>query len=361
MSTATAPVSGRLLTDEGNVAAVVIDEAGRVTETTAAANALLGRGASELVGCDLDGLVVSGWNWVVRNSLLRLASGSFDAFELLLRGRSGRRSLVRMIPQRWAMPTHADGAKQFMLLWIEQRRKLHAAESVSESEAELRRQAYSLMKTHEAERGRIASDLHDGVAPLVVIAKFMIEHAMQRMARGESPEATELLSSTVARLREVLAEIRRISTELRPSSLDDLGLLPTIQWHCRIVSQAYPSLRVKNELTVDESLIPDELKLDIFRIVQEALSNVVRHAGASDAFVTLREARGRIELRVEDNGAGFDMQRVLHNDTGALHVGLQSIRKRVDATRGTLELVAAPGWGTRVVARWPFAADRAAA
>lgn len=340
----------RRLADVGAAAAVVIDEVGRVLEATAGAASILGRKPADLVGRDLDEIVAKGWNWVVRNALLRLASGSLDPFELLLRGRSGRRSLVRMVPQR--MPEHAAAAQgqHYLLVWIEQRQEA-TREAESASEAQLRLRAYGLMKSHEAEIGRVAAELHDGVAPLVVMAKFMIEDAMARLARGLQSEATDLMANTVARLREVLAEVRRISTELRPSSLHDLGLLPTLEWHCRIVSQAYQALRVTADLGVDEAAIPESLKLDIFRIVQEALNNVVRHARASEAKVTLRALAGRLELRVEDNGVGFQVDSVLRAESPS-GFGLHSIRRRVDATSGSLRLDSTPWQGTSIVATW---------
>lgn len=339
--------------DDASAAAVVVDDTGHLLEATAAAGSMLGRRPNDLVGRELNDLVVSGWAWVVRNAVLRLASGALDPFELLLRGRSGRRTLVHMIPHRLPPQPDIEGGR-YMLVWLEQRQNAEI-EPVSPSEAQLRRHAYALLSTHEAERGRVASELHDGVAPLIVMAKFMIEDALARLTRDAQQEAVELMRSTVTRLREALAEVRRISTELRPNSLDDLGLLPTIEWHCRIVSQTYEALHVTTDLAVEEATIPETLKLEIFRIVQESLNNVVRHARASEVKVGLRTANGRLELHVEDNGIGFEVEPVLRGEGGAVGLGLHNMRKRVDATRGSLRIDSSQWHGTRIDASWPLA------
>jgi two-component system NarL family sensor kinase len=353
MAAAIDPKHDAALGGDDAIAAVLVDELGRVLEATSPAAAILGRRPAEIAGRDLQELVVDGWNWVVRNALLRLASGSYDPFELLLRGRSGRRSLVQMIPRRLPMNPAPGEPKQYMLVWLEQRQD-DARGPITASEAELRRHAYGLLKTHEAELGRVASELHDGVAPLVVMAKFMIEDAVARLGRGAQREAADLMVTTVARLREVLAEVRRISTELRPSSLEDLGLLPTIEWHCRNVAQTYHQLRLTTDLAVEESLIPEALKLDIFRIVQESLNNVVRHARATEVRVVLRAAEGRLQLQIEDNGIGFEVETLLRGTSGHLGLGLHSMRKRADATRGALNIESSPWRGTRVEANWPL-------
>ena len=335
--------------DEGAVAAIVVDEYGKVLEATSGAAAMLGFEASELYGQSLSDLAAEGWSWVVQNALLRLVSGSADPFDLLLRGRSGRRTLVQMIPRPLI---RAGGALQYLIVWLEQKTSVTPVPPTTASEAELRRLAYGLLKTHEVERGRVASELHDGVAPLVTMAKFMVEDALGRLARGATSEAKTLLLSTVARLRDALADVRRISTDLRPSSLDDLGLLPTIEWYCRHFTEAYPDLRVSYDLKVEEGQIADDLKLDIFRIVQEALTNVGRHAHAAEARVVLGMAGEQLQLRVEDNGRGFDIAPVLRGEPSVMGVGLHSIGKRVDATGGQLLLESSPWQGTVIGALW---------
>jgi two-component system NarL family sensor kinase len=341
--------------DDGAVAAVVVDESGRLIEATSGAASMLGFGRAELRGRSLHDLVADGWGWVVQNALLRLTSGAVDAFDLMLRGRSGRRTLVQMIPRPMTAAAAEGRGMQFLMVWLEQRRNAEPV-PMSAPEAELHRLAYGLLRSHEAERSRVASELHDGVAPLVIMAKFMVEDALARLARGAQREAIDLLNGSVTRLREALTDVRRISTDLRPSSLDDLGLLPTLQWYCRSVTEAYRTLHVATYLPLEEAAIPDALKVEIFRIVQEALSNVVRHARATEAKVTLEIVDDRLQLKVEDNGVGFEVEPLLRGAGPLLGVGLHSIRRRIDATHGAMLLDSAPWRGTLVGASWPLRA-----
>ena len=111
-----------------------------------------------------------------------------------------------------------------------------------------------------------------GVVPLVVMSKFMIEEGMRRVMDGAHAEGIDLLNGAIGRLREVLDDVRRISTELRPSLLDDLGLLPTVEWLCRTFEQTYRTVRVERQISVTEMEVPQHLKLVIFRTIEELLA-----------------------------------------------------------------------------------------
>ncbi len=201
---------------------------------------------------------------------------------------------------------------------------------------------------------RVAGELVDDVPPLGVMVKYMIEDAQARLARGENEEAVDVMNGATARLRDVLGELRRISTDLRPRLLDDLGLGPTLQWYCRGFEDACPSLAVKCRISAEERDIPEELKLEVFRIAQEALSNVAQHAHANRVNLSLVRLGDELRLAVDDDGVGFDPAHVAEQGFG---LGLHAIRKRVDATGGALSLETAPHRGTRLNASWKMAVD----
>jgi signal transduction histidine kinase len=335
---------------DGAVAAVVVDNRGRIQQATAAAAAMLGFEDDGLKGRTLSELGSDGWHWAISNALLRLASDTTEPFNLRLVGRSGRHALIKMIPRPRLREQGAE--PQHLLVWREQR--IHGRpRPTSASDAELSRLAYALLDTQDDQRSRVAQDLEEGVAPLVIAAKFFAEGALAHLADGDGAKAARLVESSVARLRDVLAELHRIAVGLRPRSLDDLGLLPTITWFCRDFGQLRPQMRLSCELRAAEERIPPELKLPIFRILEEALRNVGEHSGASQADVSLCIHADVLELRIEDNGVGFEAERILQGDARA-GVGLPSIASRVDATRGLLEVRSQPGQGTALAARWPL-------
>ncbi len=334
----------------GGIAAVWLDRQDRIREATASAAGMLGFEPQALVGRQLADLAAEGWRTAAEVAAARVRFGSTDSFELLLRGRSGRQTLVEMTAQSQPLPNGEAGA---VVAWAERRLRRRSRTEATAGDVELRRLAYGLLRTQEAERMRVASELHDDVAPLVVMIKYMIEDAQARLARGSSDEASEVMNGATARLRDVLDELRRISTDLRPRLLDDLGLGPTLQWYCRGFEDACPSLTVRCRLSAEERDIPEDLKLEVFRIVQEALSNVAQHAHANRVNVSLVRLGDELRLAIDDDGVGFDPARVAEQGLG---LGLHAIRKRIDATGGTFAIETAPHRGARLSATWKLAA-----
>lgn len=328
-------------------AVIRLDRDGRIVQATTEAAALLGYEPGDLAGRTLAELAAADWETPARSVTARILVGVRDVGELLLAGRSGRRTLLRMA----ARPADDGEAGGHIVVWTEVQ-ALAPATAVREQDAELRRLAASLLSTQEAERTRLSAELHDGVAPLAIMAKFMVEDALQRSMRGAHAEATEILINAAARLRDLIGELRRISMELRPALLDDLGLLPTIEWFCRRLEQAYRCLRVERVVEVAEDDVPKALKLGIFRIVEEAVSNAAQHAAARCVRVSLTRRGNELRLAVADDGSGFDAAPVFEGNACLLGVGLQSIRQRVEATKGSLLLESSPMHGTVVGAVW---------
>jgi signal transduction histidine kinase len=161
------------------------------------------------------------------------------------------------------------------------------------------------------------------------------------------------LRSLVPTIQDAVEEVRRISTELRPSVLDDLGLLPTIAWYLREFAKVHPHIAVEQALGVVESEIPRGLRTPIFGVLQEATTNVAKHSGASRLIVGCDVREGRVRLRVQDDGVGFDST-AKRSGTGAGGTGLGSMRERVELAGGTFSLVSAAGTGTSVEATWPL-------
>lgn len=336
------------LVDRAAVASVVIDDTGRMLEASGRAAELLGFDRDELNGTRLRDVAADGWQRAVHGALSRLTSGSLDVFHLLLRGRSGRHRLVQMTPHRLK---GSRGARHFLLVW---REHPGGPEPTAPSYEDLDSLPYGLLRTHEAERGRVAGELREHIEPLVALAKFMVEDAAARDEHGAQPMATAQMLKAVKCLREVLSEVRRISNELRPSSLHDLGLRPTIEWLSRHFAQAHPDVRIDLEFDIDEASFDESLRVELFRIVEEALINAGRHAHASRVRVALVKSDGQVELKIEDDGIGFDHAAITRGAGGLAGLGLRCIGERVDATNGSLAIESAPLRGTSIAAVWPL-------
>jgi two-component system NarL family sensor kinase len=340
---------------------VRLDADGRICAVTAAAAGLLGCAPPALEGRSLAELAVEGWEAPAGVASARVRFGATDRFELMLRGREGRPTLVEMRPNPVAKGA-AAGVATVELAWSERRSSAHGpAQATGGSGSDPAGLAYGLLNLHEAERVRLATALHDNVAPLVALVKYTVEDAQRRLVDGVPQESERLLDDAAGQLRVVLMNLWRLCTDLRPKLLDDLGLVPTLEWYCRGLADAERAVVIEHRLQVDERDIAETLKLDIFRIVQEALSNVIAHARARHAHVSLLRAGDELRLTVEDDGIGFDPARLTERGADGMNLGLHTIRKRVDATGGRLVFESGNARGTCIGAVWRLAGAPAAA
>jgi signal transduction histidine kinase len=144
-------------------------------------------------------------------------------------------------------------------------------------------------------------------------------------------------------------ETRRIMTNLRPSILDDLGILATVNWFCREFQKVYPHIQIQRQIEVQEQEVPDSLKVVIFRILQEAMNNIAKHSRANTVVLGLARKNDRIILRIQDNGVGFDPENCRKG------LGLSSMKERTKLSGGIFILESGPGKGSHMEVRWPAA------
>ncbi len=218
-------------------------------------------------------------------------------------------------------------------------------------ETELRQLSARLLTIQEEERRRVARDLHDSVGQALTGIKFMVEAALGPPWPEERRTGMERLRSLVPTIQGAVEEVRRISTELRPSVLDDLGLLPAIAWYVREFQKNHPRLALEQQFDAMESDVPCALRTPIYRLLQEATTNVAKHSRASRLVIGIEAGGGSLRLRVRDDGVGFDPS-VPRGETDARGLGLSSMRERTELSGGTFSLVTAPGAGTTVEATW---------
>jgi signal transduction histidine kinase len=234
---------------------------------------------------------------------------------------------------------------------LEQQRLAQGARERLEQEVRLRTAqltelAQHLQTAREDERGRLARDMHDELGALLTSAKLDAARIRSRLA-GAAPEAQERLAHLVETLNGVIALKRRIIEDLRPSALGHLGLAVTLE----IVAREFAE---RSGVAVHCDLSPVRLvpsaEIVAYRLVQEAITNITKHAGAHTVWVGLREHGDRVEVSVRDDGAGFDTAA----QAGSAY-GLVGMRFRVEAEHGTLTIVSTPGQGTLVRAVLPRA------
>ncbi|MBI4286424.1 MAG: PAS domain-containing protein [Chloroflexi bacterium] len=212
------------------------------------------------------------------------------------------------------------------------------------TEAELRSLSNRLVQAQEAERRDIARELHDQVGQQLTVLKLLFQKARQSLGEGLPPAIAEAEKLT----GEILAEVRSLSLSLRPGVLDDLGLLPALEWYLSNFATR-TKIRVDFRHAGMERQFDSDIGTAVYRIVQEALTNVVRHAGVDNVAVHIRADHAKMTLRIEDNGAGFDPAKVSFTSSG-----LRGIRERVQFLGGNLAISSAVGQGTRILVELPL-------
>lgn len=220
------------------------------------------------------------------------------------------------------------------------------------AEAALHRLPQSILEAQEKERRRVARELHDGVNQAIASIKFRIQTAEQQIHRGD-PKWQDTCSKSKEMLDSVLQQVRRLSRNLRPGELDDFGLVPAARSACQEF-EARTGIEVKfNHSGLDDRL-PPPLELSLYRIIQEALTNIEKHAGATAVDISLSNDTSTVRLHISDNGHGFDAAEVQSRRSG---LGLLHMRERASLVGGTFLLTSAPGAGVRLVIETPVSTD----
>jgi signal transduction histidine kinase len=217
---------------------------------------------------------------------------------------------------------------------------------------QLRYLSSQLLAALEDEKKWIAQELHDSIGQTLAAIKFGLEKKLKRMDLGSAPPGFTI-EDVIAIVQNSIDEVRRIMMDLRPSILDDLGVLASVNWFCREFQKIYSDIRIENRIGVDECEIPDSLKLVIYRVLQEALNNIAKHSKASLVRLSLEKRNGTIELAIRDNGTGFILEEAFSRTRPCRGLGLGSMRHRTELSGGTLRIETGTGAGTVIRAFWP--------
>jgi signal transduction histidine kinase len=183
--------------------------------------------------------------------------------------------------------------------------------------------------------------------------KFGIEESLERLNPVVSPDMLRSLEAAVALIQEVMRELRVMLKTLRPAMLDDLGILATVAWLCREIETIYSGITVERHTDLDEDEIPEHLKISMFRIIQEALNNAVKHSQCDRIHLELRRNGNFIELDVRDNGKGLPLKLTTGGSESGTGMGLSSMRERAELSGGRFTMDSMPGSGTRILVSWP--------
>ena len=218
-----------------------------------------------------------------------------------------------------------------------------------QADRKLKALAHRVVSSQEEERARVSRELHDHICQLLVSIKYQFELVGHRLANPGNAPVTAI-DREIAALSRAIGEVRRISHDLRPALLDDLGL-PAALEHIGTELADRSGLTVRVSPRIHHERLPELQAVSLFRVAQEALRNVERHARARHIDIRLDDTGDRLDLRITDDGIGFDVQRVeLSKDRG---IGLTNMRERVERNGGSFQLTSHPGH-TALTASFPL-------
>lgn len=229
-----------------------------------------------------------------------------------------------------------------------------AERAILASRLRLQRLSRSLISSQEDERQRIAGELHDSVGQALSLLKLMLHNLSTALVESGNGLVVEQLRACAEKTQETIDEVRRLSMDLRPAILDTGGVLLALARLSREVRQLKSGLAVHLETEVQESQVDGALKIHLFRIVQEAINNVIKHAGARNVWIRLHAGADGLTLEVADDGVGFNPAEF---DACARGLGLSGMRQRASLNRGVLQITSVPGQGTTLRVVWGLVRD----
>jgi signal transduction histidine kinase len=253
---------------------------------------------------------------------------------------AARNNRLRLDLEQLAQTAAASRANEKHYRWL--------FEEAQKREENLRNLSRQLLRAQEDQRKAISRELHDEVGQALTAISLQID----ALSKADRADFEWKIQETKKLLQDSMERVHRFCRELRPPSLDDLGLIPTLQSYAKAFAQR-SSLRLRFEACQDVEKMGDEQKVALYRVAQESLTNVAKHAKATSVTIQLRRADQGIAMEIKDNGQSFDPQEHL-SKKGRKRLGLLGIQERMRALHGAFAVESAPGKGTTVRVQVPF-------
>ena len=224
--------------------------------------------------------------------------------------------------------------------------------ALQESEQRLRFLTTQLLTAQERERKRISMELHDELGQSLTVLKLQVRAIERNLREDDQPELKQECLELLQYLDGIIDNVRRLSRDLSPSILEDLGLESALKYLLEGVGKHF---KVKHSFEIDDlnSLFPAEAQIIIYRIFQECLNNITKHAAASQVSVVVRRDGGAVSFILEDDGAGFDVAQILDRDGTRRGLGLAALDERARMLGGACQIWSRPGAGTKIVCNIP--------
>lgn len=339
-------VDFRALLDDVNIGVAQIDPTGTLLYSNPRFREILGINALEqIAGSNLKNFVFSGnWN-SLRAALAQAVSGSVEGEITAPTPQSEKPRTIRL---NFA-PRTSNGKTTIRITAIEVTGLVETTKALRKSEASVQHLSANLLRVQDEERRRMARELHDTTGQELAVA-LMSLNRLEKNLTAPGDGVREAVSQCVEWLRNVESEIRTLSYVLYPPLLDEMGLRSALPWFIEGFSKR-TGIKVQAEIPEDLPRLELETETALFRVIQEALTNVYRHSGSRMGMVRLSTNESSLQASVSDKGCGFDCQKLSSSQN--LGVGIQSMRGRLELVGGKLD-IRSNSAGTQIIATVPL-------
>ncbi len=345
----------RAMVESAMDAIITIDSERRIVVFNPAAQSMFGYSADEVCGSPLERLLPERFR--------RVHEGNIAAFRdsgVAARMKKARMEIVGLRADGTEFPLESTiaqvtigGEAMFTAILRDISERRRAEDDLRESNKQLRELATSLLAVREEERTSIARELHDELGQQLLRLRMDLDWLAGRL-KDLAPALHEKADAMKRFVAGTVDALRHVTTRLRPPLLDDLGLSEAIRWQLNEFSQR-TGIEVEADIAIDDLALEDAVAINAFRILQEALTNVARHAGATQVKVSLTRTEPGLALEVRDNGRGTERR-----DKPELGHGLVGIRERTLLLDGRMEIASAPGEGFAIMVSIPLRAAETA-
>lgn len=317
---------------------------GRILEFNPEAERVSGRQRQEVLGRGFLEFIPEEYKEAVKSDFQKVLAGQVTrGLELPLRPRDGSdRQFLWNVNRLLGKDGEVMGV---IAVGQDITARKQAEEDLRESEHKLRLLTSQILTAQEDERKRLSRELHDELGQSLTVLKLSLRAAGRHLL--EPPEVKEDLGNITLYLDETIEKVRRLSRALCPAILEDLGLAPALKYLVNEFSNHY-EINHDFDLVDLDHLFPKEAQIIIYRIFQESLTNIAKHAQASKVHLAIRQAQGAILLEMEDDGQGFEATRILSRSSREKGLGLAALNERAKMLGGSLQINSQKGRGTRI-------------
>ena len=340
----------RMLVETMNDGLGVQDEQGKWIYVNDRLCEILGYTRDEMIGKPLADFLTETGHIIYQEQMTRRRMGERESYEIPWL-RKGGQIVIALVSPRPTFDEHGSFKGSIAVITsITERKK--AEEALRESEKHLKELSAQLLNAQETERKRISRELHDELGQALTAMKLRLNFIEKNLLNDQTKLKQEC-EQGVEYINQVIENVRRLSRDLSPTILEDFGLTAALRWLINNFAKSY-NIKMTLDMRDIDSLLPRNSHAIVYRIIQEALTNVVKHSQAKNVSFAIAEDDSRVSLSVEDNGIGFDAKETLTRGPEEKGLGLATMKGRAQMLGGDLNISTQAGKGTLVTLSIPI-------